>query len=27
MRGVSNALHRAHRYLPRNAEWVTVLAY
>lgn len=27
MRAVANALHAAHRYLPREAEWVTVLAY
>ena len=27
MRAVANSLHAAHRYLPRDAEWVTVLAY
>ena len=27
MRAVANALYAAHRYLPREAEWVTVLAY
>jgi hypothetical protein len=27
MRAVANALHAAHRYQARDAEWVTVLAY
>lgn len=27
MRTVSAALHAAHRYRPRDAEWITVLAY